>query len=257
MQDPTQRFSNRVENYVRYRPSYPGGVLDLLQSECGLAPGAPVADVGSGTGILSSLLLERGARVYGVEPNREMREAAESRLRNYERFVSVEGTAEETGLPGSHVALVTVGQAFHWFDVEGARREFGRILAPGGYAALVWNRRKTDATPFLRDYERLLLEYGTDYEGVARRESQSLAAAHSLFSTGSLRERAFGNRQDFGREELRGRTLSSSFVPGPEEAAAGPMLFELERLFDEHQSGGKVAFEYDVRVLYGRIAAGG
>lgn len=254
MQDPKQRFSNRVENYIRYRPSYPADVLDLLESECGLTPGVAVADVGSGTGILSRLLLERGARVYGIEPNRGMREAAESLLRDYEGFVSVDGTAEATGMPDSRVLLVTVGQAFHWFDVEGARKEFGRILAPGGNVALVWHRRKTEATAFLRDYERLLLEYGTDYEGVTRRESLSLAAAESLFAPGSLRRQAFRNRQEFGKEELKGRTLSSSFVPGPEEEAAGPMLLELDRLFDEHQRGGTVAFEYDVRVFYGRIA---
>lgn len=254
MQDPTQRFSNRVENYARYRPSYPAGVLDLLESECGLVPGAAVADVGSGTGILSRLLLERGARVYGIEPNRGMREAAESLLQSYEGFASVDGTAEATGLPDSCMDLVTAGQAFHWFDVEGARREFGRILAPGGYAALIWNRRRTDTTPFLRDYERLLLQYGTDYEGVTRRESRSRKASESLFSPGSRRWQSFHNRQEFGKEELKGRTLSSSFVPGPEEEAAGPMLSDLDLLFDEHQREGSVAFEYDVRVLYGEIA---
>lgn len=255
MQDPTQRFSNRVENYVRYRPSYPAGVLDLLESECGLVPGAAVADVGSGTGILSRLLLERGARVYGVEPNRSMREVAEGLLQSYEAFVSVTGTAEATGLPDSSVTLITVGQAFHWFDVDAARREFGRILAPEKYTALVWNRRKTDITPFLRDYERLLMKHGTDYEGVIARVNRSAAAAESLFSPESIRWRTFPNRQEFDREDLKGRTLSSSFVPGPEDEAAGPMLSDLDRLFDEHQSRGKVVFEYDTWVLYGRISA--
>lgn len=252
--DPTQRFSERVENYVRYRPSYPPEVLDLLESECGLAPGAAVADIGSGTGILSKLLLERGAHVYGVEPNRGMREAAERLLSGYENFTSVDGTAEDTTLPDESVDLVTVGQAFHWFDTERTRKEFGRILAPDGHAALVWNRRKKDATPFLRDYERLLLERGTDYEGVTRREGRSMEAARTLFRPDSLHERAFRNRQEFGKEDLKGRTLSSSFVPGPEDDAAGPLLAELDRLFDTHQSGGKVAFEYDTRVMYGRIS---
>lgn len=252
--DPTQRFSERVENYVRHRPSYPPGVLDLLESECGLAPGTAVADVGSGTGILSKLLLERGALVHGVEPNRGIREAAERLLSGYENFANVDGTAEATTLPEQSVDLVTVGQAFHWFEVERVREEFGRILATDGHIALVWNRRRKDSTPFLRDYERLLLERGTDYEGVTHREDRSTEAAETLFSPGSFRWRAFQNRQEFGKEDLKGRTLSSSFVPGPEDEAAAPLLAELDRLFDEHQRGGKVAFEYDTRVLYGRIS---
>lgn len=251
MTGSTQRFSKRVDNYARYRPSYPRGLLRLLEIECGLAPGAAVADVGSGTGILSGLLLERGARVYGVEPNRGMREAGERLLSGYERFASVAGTAERTTLPDASVDLVTAGQAFHWFDREGARREFARILAPGGLVALAWNSPRYDASPFMRGYRQILERFGTDWEQVA--DARVDADYLSPFFGEGFHERRLENRQTLGREALEGRLLSSSFVPGPEEPQSEPMLTELAGIFSDHQRGGEVVFEYEVRVFYGKI----
>ncbi|MDP8950409.1 MAG: class I SAM-dependent methyltransferase [Actinomycetota bacterium] len=160
--DPTQRFTNRVDHYVKYRPSYPRAALDLLKTECGLTSASLVADVGSGTGILSELFLENGNRVFGIEPNERMRETGERRLGRHPRFTSVAGTAEATTLDGDSVDFVVAGQAFHWFDPERARAEFSRILKPGGWVALVWNLRRKDATPFLAAYERLLEVYRTN-----------------------------------------------------------------------------------------------
>ena len=155
--DSTQRFSDRVENYIRYRPSYPAQVLETLRSECGLSASSTVADIASGTGIFSRLLLEDGNRVYGVEPNREMRQAAERLLADFRGFMSIAGTAEATTLPDQSVEFATAAQAAHWFDLPKARKEFARILKPQGWAVLIWNERCTDTTPFLREYEELLL----------------------------------------------------------------------------------------------------
>lgn len=251
MQDPTNRFSNRVGSYALYRPSYPKSVPRILESECGLAPGMRVADVGSGTGILSRLLLESGAEVYGVEPNREMREAGERMLSSYEGFTSVAGTAEATNLPDNSVGLVTAGQAFHWFDRERTRQEFDRILTPNGYVALVWNSPRYEASPFMQDYRRLLERFGTDWEKVTHLR----VGADSLgpFFGGEFEERLLENRQTFDRASLEGRLLSSSFVPDPEDPKSGPMLEELSSIFDRHQRGGQVEFEYEVRVFYGRL----
>ena len=164
--DPTRRFSSRVGNYVRYRPGYPEGIVDMLRKECGLTSSTVIADVASGTGIFTRVLLENGNRVFGVEPNAEMRKAGEEFLNAYPRFSSIEGTAEETTLPDHTVDLVTAAQAAHWFDRRKARQEFIRILKTGGWSVLIWNERRIDSTPFLRDFERLLLRYGTDYETV-------------------------------------------------------------------------------------------
>src|SRR5215218_11175686 len=210
MSDPTQRFTGRVESYARYRPSYPQAVLDLLAAECGLTSASVVADVGSGTGLLSELFLENGNRVFGIEPNEEMRAAGESLLRDYPRFTSVAGRAEATTLDDACVDFVTAGQAFHWFDPPRARREFARILRPGGWVVLAWNDRRTEGTSFLEDYERLLLEYGTDYREVsAKYTEESMLAA--LYGPSEMRTKSFDNEQVFDLDGLCGRLTSSSF----------------------------------------------
>src|SRR5216683_824394 len=182
---PTTRFSDRVENYVRYRPGYPAEVLDLLRAECGLRPSHTVADIASGTGAFTRLLLENGNSVFAVEPNAAMREMGIAQLESFgsDRPVSVAGTAEETTLRSASVDFVTAAQAAHWFDLPRARAEFARILRSGGpvgWCVLIWNERCTASTPFLRDYEQLLLTYGTDYKEV--RHEHTTAIIHEFFA---------------------------------------------------------------------------
>ena len=250
--DSTQRFSSRVSDYVKYRPGYPPAVVRLLEDECGLAPSSAVADVGSGTGLLSELFLRNGNRVYGVEPNREMREAGEQLLAAYPNFVSVDGRAEETTLEDASVDYVTAAQAFHWFDPPGARREFRRILRPEGWVVLAWNDRRTAGTPFLEDYERLLLEYGTDYREVSAKymEETSLSA---LYGGGEVRTKTFDNEQVFDFDGLKGRLASSSYAPQPDHPKHAPMMTELEALFRRHERAGRVVVTYDTKVFYGRL----
>src|SRR5579862_9498368 len=185
--DPTQRFSSRVENYVRYRPGYPAAVIDLLKKECGLASSTVIADISSGTGIFTRTLLENGNRVLGVEPNPDMRKAGEEFLGAYPGFASVAGTAAATTLPDHSVDMVTAAQAAHWFDRQKARREFIRILKPGGWTVLLWNERRLDSTPFLREYERLLLRYGTDYTNV--RHERTTQEMGTFFSPSAFQVR--------------------------------------------------------------------
>lgn len=250
--DSTQRFSDRVENYVRYRPSYPPEVLETLLTECGLNPEATVADIASGTGIFSRLLLENGNRVYGVEPNREMREAAERLLAGFPRFNSVAGAAEATTLADRSVEFATAAQAAHWFDLPQARREFARILQPGGWAVLVWNERCTDTTPFLREYEELLLKYGTDYEKV--RHEHTTDNIGSFFSPTPYEQRVFDMRQEFDYAQLEGRLLSSSYAPGEGHPKHAPMLRDLRLVFDAHQRNGRVGMDYLTRMYYERLS---
>lgn len=245
------RFDDRVENYVAYRPGYPAGVVEFLRGELGLTTEAVIADVGSGTGILSELFLKNGNTVVGVEPNDRMRAAAEQLLQSYPLFCSVKGTAEATTLEDRSVGLVTAGQAFHWFDAGRARVEFRRILKPGGWTALVWNMRRTEATEFLRDYERLLREFGTDYAQVNCEQVSEDRIAQ--FFAGTFGEKSFDNFQSLDFGSLRGRLLSSSYVPLAGDARHEPMLAALQSLFDAHARDGRVRIEYDTRVYYGHL----
>ena len=245
------RFSNRVDDYIKYRPGYPPAVIEFLSAQCGLTPDHLVADVGSGTGILSELFLKHGNRVIGIEPNREMREAGERLLADYKGFTSVDGSAEATTLPEHSVDYITAAQAFHWFDRERARAEFKRILKPGGWVLLLWNERRTDSTVFLRDYEELLLTYGTDYKEVRHENVYENIAA--FFAPRSFELKSFANKQVFNYEGLKGRLLSSSYVPAPGQPKFDEMLAALSRLFDVHQQDGQVGVEYDTRVYYGQL----
>jgi len=244
---PTERFSTRVANYVRYRPSYPPEVIDLLRRECGLIPETPVADVGSGTGIFTKLLLDASAVVYAVEPNAEMRGAAEAMLGETEGFHSVAGTAEQTGLEDESVDLVTSAQAFHWFQSEAATAEFHRILRPGGTIALVWNERLTN-DPFLDAYEALLQRTSADYGRVDHRQFDDTRLA-PVFEPKKMQVAEFPNVQLFDLESLTGRVLSSSYVPesGPVHEA---VMEGLKALFAEHAQEGAVAFRYATKVYY-------
>jgi SAM-dependent methyltransferase len=252
VQNATQRFSSRVDNYVRYRPGYPREVLDLLKKECGLTTESVIADIASGTGIFTQMLLENGNRVFGVEPNAEMRRAGEVFLQSYPRFTSVAGTAEATTLPEHSVEIVAAAQAAHWFDRERARREFVRILKSGGSCVLLWNERRTDSTPFLREYEHLLLTYGTDYEEV--RHERTTAEIADFFQPSPFRSSTLEMRQDVDYAGLEGRLLSSSYTPTPEDENYEPMLRELRRIFDEYQINDRVSLEYNTLVYYGQIS---
>jgi SAM-dependent methyltransferase len=247
----TARFSDRVENYIRYRPGYPPEVLDLLRAECGLQPSHIVADIASGTGMFTRLLLENGNSVFAVEPNAEMRESGVHQLESYKRLVSVAGTAEETTLGAASVDFVTAAQAAHWFDLPRARAEFVRILRPGGWCVLIWNERLTSSTAFLRDYEQLLLTYGTDYEEV--RHEKTTAMIQQFFAPAACEEKIFSLRQQFDYNGAAGRLLSSSYAPLEGHPRYAPMMQELQRIFRAHAVEGKVEFEYKTQVYYGHL----
>jgi SAM-dependent methyltransferase len=248
---PTARFSDRVENYVRYRPGYPAKVLDLMRQECGLRSDHVVADVASGTGLFTRLLLENGNSVFAVEPNAEMREMGARVLEGYKGLISVAGTAEETTLGSASVDFVTAAQAAHWFDLRRTRAEFVRILRPGGWCVLIWNERLTEGTPFLREYELLLLTYGTDYKEV--RHERTTAIIHEFFAPVTCEEQDFSLTQRFDYEGAAGRLLSSSYVPLEGDSGHAEMMGGLRRILNEHAKDGMVEFEYMTRVYFGRL----
>jgi SAM-dependent methyltransferase len=251
MTDTVSRFSNRADNYAKFRPTYPGAVIDILRSYCGLKETSIIADVGSGTGILSELFLKNGNIVLGIEPNAAMRLTAERLLQGFKNFVSLAATAEATTLEPASVDIITAAQAFHWFDREKAKREFARILKPGGWVALIWNERRLDSTPFLRAYENLLLRYGTDYEKV-RHENVTDEIAE-FFAPAIFQLKNLENAQHFDFEALKGRLLSSSYTPEQGHRNFEPMLRALEEIFHAHERGGLVTFEYETRTYYSHL----
>jgi len=252
MNDPVSRFSNRVENYARYRPSYPAGVIEILKADCGLKESSAVADVGSGTGILTELFLQNGNFVFAIEPNAAMRSMAEGLLRKSTQFASLDATAEATTLKEESVDFVTAAQAFHWFERDKTRREFARILKPSGWVVLIWNERRLDSTLFLQEYEKLLLRYGTDYEKVRHENVTSEIA--QFFSPEHFELKVLENAQHFDFESLKGRVLSSSYMPDQDHPNFKPMLQELEDVFNANQKDGTVSFEYETKVYYGHLS---
>lgn len=250
--DPTQRFSNRVANYVKYRPSYPAALLDDLVEK--VSADAIVADVGSGTGIFSKLLLERGFEVHAVEPNDAMRQYAEDDLGTDSKFHSHNGRAEATGLEEASVDAITCAQAFHWFANEPTAVEFQRILKPGGLIALIWTERILSGDPFSDGYESLLLQYATDYKDV-RHELTTPEMIGELFPGFEITFSCYANHQDLDWEGLRGRLESSSYAPTSDHPNYAPMLDELKRLFDEASSAGCVRMRYETQVSWLRDKA--
>jgi SAM-dependent methyltransferase len=251
MKNNTQRFSNRVENYIQYRPRYPQGVFESLRVNCRLSETSIVADIGSGTGILAEGFLRLGCLVYGVEPNQQMREAGERLLGRYSRFRSVSGTAEETTLAGATIDFVAAGQAFHWFDPERARSEFQRILKPSGWVVLVWNERLGASYPLGKDYERLLETYAADYPEVTHKQFDDRVLRPFLGH--DYQYETFENSQSFNFEGLKGRLLSSSYSPEAGQPGYKPMLSELRKIFGDHQIDGRVDFLYETSLYYGRL----
>ena len=245
------RFSSRVENYAKYRPGYPPGILDVLRSDCGLTKESLIADIGSGTGLLSEVFLKNGNVVLGIEPNELMRAKANELLKGFANFRSVAATAEATTLPDGSVDFITAGQAFHWFEQAAAKREFTRILKRDGWVVLVWNARRLDATPFLRDYEELLIRYSPDYP-VVRHENVDDRIA-GFFAPQPMKLASLENVQRFDFEALKGRLCSSSYAPEPGNPNFELMLTDLQDIFNAYNEDGVVNFDYDTQVYYGHL----
>ncbi|MEO7659718.1 MAG: class I SAM-dependent methyltransferase [Pyrinomonadaceae bacterium] len=246
-----ERFSNRVENYVKYRPSYPRGIIDHLVKNCGLTHESVIADIGCGTGISSQLFLENCNPVIGVEPNAAMRDAAVEFLADFPDFRLVDGTSENTTLEGASVDIVAAAQAFHWFNADKTRSEFHRILKPGGYIVLIWNERQLTSTPFLIEYEAFLLKYAEDYSKV-RHENIDAGRLESFFEApyGSV---TLPNFQIFDFEGLRGRMLSASYMPDESNPVFEAMIEELRMLFAKHAENGRIKVLYDTNLYHSPI----
>jgi len=248
MENTVTRFSNRVSNYVKYRPGYPPEVLALFKNEMGLTRNSVMADIGSGTGLSAKLFLENDSTVYGVEPNAAMREAAQLYLKAFPNFISHDGTAENTNLDDASMDFVIAAQAFHWFDSERTRTEFQRVLKPGGYIGLLWNERQLDTTQFLREYEKFLLRHARDYEKV-RHENIDQEKLADFFQA-KYKFATFPNEQVFDLNGLRGRLLSASYMPADDDPSFPALEKELSELFAKYAEDGRIKVFYDTNIYY-------
>ena len=247
---PESRFSGRAELYAKFRPGYPGTVIDVLREEAGLSAKSVVADVGSGTGISARLLAPHVELVYAVEPNAEMR--AEAEREEPVNVVSVDNTAEATGLVSGKLDFVVAATAFHWFNAAGARKEFRRILKPGGLVVLMWNMRARDTSELVAAYETLLQDFGTDYSASLMSDKWKAPAAE-FFGAGKFEHRVLPNHQDFDFEGFKGRLLSASYAPLPGHADYEPMMDRLREIFERYQVEGRVRFDYETQMYWGRV----
>jgi SAM-dependent methyltransferase len=255
MTDSTQRFTDRVADYVAARPSYPDALAPALLAELQLPPQATVADLGSGTGLSCLPFLRAGCTVIGVEPNDAMRTAGDQQLATMPRFSSVKGTAEATTLPDARVDLVIAAQAAHWFEPLAAGAEARRILRHPPRAALVWNDRASRGDPFAEGYEALLVEHGgAEYVRLRHRHAHDELVA-AFFGHGHCKELRFTNPTLLDFDTLARRLNSASYVPPVDTPGYAPMMAALRRLFDNTQRDGRVEMVYETRAFCGEVMA--
>jgi SAM-dependent methyltransferase len=245
--DSTRRFSNRVDDYTRYRPTYPAAIITLLEKELGLQPEHIVADIGSGTGLSSIPFLRNGNTVYGVEPNREMRQMQEHLLHDFPTFRSIDGTAEHTTLLDHSVEVVLSAQAFHWFDKQAYKIECARILKENGHIVLVWNARSTKS-PFQSDYEQVLYDQIQEYKAVNHRNIQDLDIM-DFFSPKTMKHATLDHKQLLDLDGLKGRLKSSSYCPkeGPKYET---LMRGMEDIFAKHQQDEQISFCYETLIYW-------
>lgn len=252
MQKPTERFTQTVSDYLKYRPSYPPEVLQVLKKDCGLKKTDTIADVGSGTGFLAKPLLEEGNVVYGVEPNAAMRSAAAYYLQEFPNYHMIDATAEATTLADHSIDIITVGTAFHWFDIPNTKIEFQRILKPDGWVVLAWNVRDIGKSKLLREYEDLIIKYGTDYKDTNAIRFDKVEV-EDFFKPNEMHVAVFPHKQVFDLEGLQGRLLSTSYCPRPGDKNFSVMMHELKNIFYRHQHNGFVEFLYETKLYYGQL----
>ena len=250
MDDSTKRFTDRVEDYARYRPSYPDAAIDYLKTLC--PPPGPVVDVGFGTGLFTERLLLAGYIVTGLEPNRAMLEVGDAAMRRYENFASMPGTAERLPVAAGSFGMIVAAQSFHWFDPEPTRKAFARALRPGGWVSLIWNNRETDTTPFLVGYEAALNKYCPDYAKISATHAAE-QEIEAFFAPDEVTKRSFPNHQELDWDGVRGRMMSSSYVPksGPSHDA---LLGEVETLFQQEAKAGTVEVRYQTVLFSGQLS---
>lgn len=247
----TQRFSNRVAEYVRYRPGYPTALIPVLEETGVLRKDSKIADIGSGTGLSSRPFLEAGYTVYGIEPNAAMRQAAEEGLSDFSTFISMDADAYHTILEKNLIDAIVCAQSFHWLDSAKALAEFQRILKAYGHVVLIWNDRKAD-DPFMQAYQNIIDTFSIDYKEINHLHITD-EMLQKWYQPETMQKITLSYEQKFDLQGLIGRTLSCSYMPDRMHPRFPEMEEQLTMLFNQFQQNGIVIFAYTTRVYIGKI----
>lgn len=249
--DTKDLFTGKMDDYSRYRPGYPQGIIQLLEKHASLTKDSVVADIGSGTGILSALFLHYGNMVFSVEPNRDMTARARRDLSGFPGFHPVDGTAENTGIEDGLIDIIVAGQSFHWFNREKAATEFRRILKPGGNIALIWNDRIPESTGMNADYERICKAFSPRYHGSG--SSSVGEPAISEFFNGNYSIFILENAQSLDLEGIKGRYFSASYAIGKGDPDYDRLNHAFEDAFEKNRVGNTVQLRYETRIYLGKL----
>ncbi len=250
LKDNTRRFSDRVDNYTKYRPSYPNALIEYINNRFEIYKKNIIVDIGSGTGKLSELLIPISKQIVAVEPNDKMRSAAESKLTKYNNYKSVNGTVENTTLKDRSIDLITIAQAFHWFNIDKAKKEFQRILKSDGSVLIIANMRLFN-TPFLQEYEKALNELIPEYKEVNHYRINSDVV--KSFYNSNYEQKVFQYNQTFDWCGILGRLSSSSYTPKKDTKEYIRLGNRIKEIFIRYSKEGKVVFNYESIVLSGKI----
>jgi SAM-dependent methyltransferase len=248
----SEKFTGRASVYKKYRPDYPEEYIDYLAEYNTLGPQSVIADIGSGTGVLSRQLLDKGFSVLCVEPNDDMRSTAEAELGNYPGFTSVNGAAEHTGLAGGCADLITAAQAFHWFDKGLFKAECKRLLKEGANVALVWNSRD-ETSAFVRANADIMKRFCPLFYGFSGGIDEAPEVFEAFFENGSFDCRVFRNDLQYDLDGFIGRTLSASYALNEGSPGYKGFIAALTELFEKYSRGGRVTMPNTTRSYIGKV----
>lgn len=246
-----ERFSNKAEKYELYRPAYPEDSISKILELCNVIPSdnVKIADIGSGTGKFTKLLLDKEFMVYAIEPNEQMRTIAENKFINYKNFNSINKTAESTGLEDNSISIITVAQAFHYFDLDKVKKEFKRILKSDGKVVLLWNFRLRESN-FIKEYENIIYNlHSSKVKPTHAQDNMTDKVFKDFFENYEIIN--ISNSQEFDFESLWGRTLSNNHMPNENEPEYLQLYDDIKKLFNKYQKKGKVLFQYRTQIVVG------
>jgi SAM-dependent methyltransferase len=244
--NPTERFNNRVENYLKFRPHYPEELFSFLETQLKLDSRMKLADIGSGTGLFAEPLLKKGYAIYCIEPNDEMRSAAEKHLSIYPGFISIDNRAEHTGLEPNSIDCIIVAQAFHWMNPIETKQEFSKILKDNGKIIICWILAMED-TEFLEKYEGIRKTFGIEYTATKRADESVL---REFYSPQNMNSKIFYHKIKMDFEKLKGHLLSASFIPQRGHGSFNVMIDSLQELFDKYNENGFIEMKYQTIVFW-------